>query len=178
MFHDGVEVGIRERDEDPMNQTNANSTILMVDDDPDDFFLAREALKESGLTSDFRLVSDGKELMDYLYRRGQFMGLEDAPMPNLILLDLNMPRKDGREVLAEIKKNPDFRRIPIVIFTTSRDERDISSSYELGASSYITKPATFDDLIDVMKTLGKYWLNVVKVPEQPVADIMRRTTLS
>jgi CheY-like chemotaxis protein len=155
-----------ERGEDPMNQVDINRTILMVDDDPDDFFLAREAFKDNGLPIDFQLLSDGEELMDYLYRRGKFADLAERPFPCLILLDLNMPKKDGREALSEIRNEPDFRRIPIVIFTTSMEESDISRSYELGANSYITKPATFEDLSKVMKKLGEYWLDVVKLPDQ------------
>jgi CheY-like chemotaxis protein len=123
-------------------------------------------------------VGDGEELMDYLYRRGKFISLENTPLPSLILLDLNMPRKNGQEALTEIKKDPDFRRIPIVVFTTSREEKDISCSYELGASSYITKPVTFDALVEVMKALGEYWLKVVRLPEQPAEVISRRTMLS
>lgn len=161
-----------------MNQMYKDGTILMVDDDPDDFFLARDAFRESGLASDFQLVLDGKELMDYLYRLGKFKGLGNSPLPSLILLDLNMPRKGGRETLTEIKKDPDFRRIPIVVFTTFRDEEDISCSYELGASSYITKPASFDALVEVMKKLGEYWLKMVKLPEQPAGDQSIRTVLS
>ena len=149
-----------------MDQVYVNRTILMVDDDPDDFFLAKEALKDNGLPIDFQLLSDGEELMDYLHRRGRFTSLENRPFPCLILLDLNMPKKDGRETLSEIKKEPNFRRIPIVIFTTSVEESDISRSYELGANSYINKPATFEDLSEVMKKLGEYWLGLVKLPGQ------------
>jgi CheY-like chemotaxis protein len=148
-----------------MGELYKNGTILMVDDDPDDFFLVRDAFRESGVPSDFQLVSDGEELMDYLYRRGKFTSLENYPMPHLILLDLNMPRKDGREALVEMKKDPDLRRIPIVIYTTSGEEEDISYSYELGASSYITKPATFDALVELMRNLAEYWLKVVRLPE-------------
>ena len=161
-----------------MKQIYKCGTILMVDDDPEDFFLAREAVKESGLMIDFRLVGDGEELMDYLYRRGKFISLEDCPLPSIILLDLNMPRKDGREALAEMKKDPDFCRIPIVIFTTSGEEDDISCSYQLGANSYITKPATFDALVEIMKKLGEYWLKVVTLPDQSAEKVSRRTMVS
>ena len=146
-----------------MNKIYKDGIILMADDDPDDFFLARDALKESGISNDFHLVADGEELMDYLYRRGKYMSLEDAPFPCLILLDLNMPKKDGREALTEIKKDPYFCEIPIVVFTTSGEEADISFSYELGASSYVTKPATFDALVEVMKNLREQWLKVVSL---------------
>jgi two-component system response regulator len=101
--------------------------------------------------------------MDYLYRRGKFRKLKKFPLPSLILLDLNMPRKDGREALMEIKKDPDLRRIPVVIFTTSQKEEDLSCCYELGASSYVTKPASFDDLVNVMRTLGEYCLDRVRL---------------
>jgi len=137
----------------------------MVDDDPDDFYLAKHAFRQGGQQRDFQLMSDGEELMDYLHRRGRFSSLENTPLPCLILLDLNMPKKDGREVLKEIKAAPDFRRIPIVVFTTSGEEDDIRYSYELGANSYITKPAEFDALVKVMTRLGDYWLNVVRLPE-------------
>jgi CheY-like chemotaxis protein len=149
-----------------MDQIYRNGTILMVDDDPDDFFLARDALRETGIPNDFELVADGEELMDYLYRRGKFLSLQNSPLPILILLDLNMPRKDGREALAEVKKDPDFCGIPIVVFTTSKEDKDISYCYDLGASLYITKPATFDALVEVMKKLGEYWLELVNLPEQ------------
>jgi CheY-like chemotaxis protein len=150
-----------------MDQVYRNGTILMVDDDLDDFFLARDAFRETGIPNDFELITDGEELMDYLYRRGKFLSLQNSPLPILILLDLNMPKKDGREALAEVKKDPDFRRIPIVVFTTSKEDKDISCCYCLGASSYITKPATFDALVEVMKKLAEYWLKVVRLPEQP-----------
>jgi two-component system, response regulator len=162
----------------PMNQIYKDGTILMADDDADDFCLVRDALKESGLPTDFQLVADGEELMDYLYRRGKFMNLENASLPCLILLDLNMPRKDGREALTEIKKDPRFRRIPIVVFTTSGSEDDIFCSYELGANSFITKPTSFDDLVEVMKKLGDYWLKTVSLPDQPAAEPSRPTKLS
>jgi CheY-like chemotaxis protein len=161
-----------------MNRIYKDGIILMADDDPDDFFLARDALRESGIPNDFHLVADGEELMDYLYRRGKFMSLEDAPFPCLILLDLNMPRKDGREALMEIKMDPEFCRIPIVVFTTSGEEADISCSYELGASSYVTKPSRFDDLVEVMKNLREQWLKVVSLPGQPAGNLSRRTMLS
>jgi CheY-like chemotaxis protein len=146
-------------------------TILMVDDDFDDFHLARQAFKLSGQKRDFQLVSDGEELMDYLYRRKKFKNLQHSPLPCLILLDLNMPKKDGREVLKEMKEMNDFRRIPVVVFTTSGEEEDILYSYELGANSYIKKPDEFDGLVETMKQLGDYWLNVVRLPELPSQDV-------
>jgi CheY-like chemotaxis protein len=141
-------------------------TILMVDDDPDDYYLVKEALMENGMLNDFRLVSDGLELMDYLFHRGKFTDSESSPLPSLILLDLNMPRKNGRDVLREIKTYPALRHIPVVVLTTSSDVEDIIDCYEMGASSFITKPNTYDSLAQTMKTLGKYWLNVAELPAQ------------
>ena len=136
--------------------------ILMADDDADDRMLAKEALEESRVLNDLRFVEDGEELMDYLYRRGKF---SDAPRPGLILLDLNMPKKDGREALREIKADPDLRRIPIVVMTTSKAEEDIYRSYDLGASSFITKPVTFERLLELMRAVGQYWVEFVELPE-------------
>ena len=136
--------------------------ILMADDDADDRMLAKEALEESRVLNDLRFVEDGEELMDYLYKRGKF---SDAERPGLILLDLNMPKKDGREALREIKADPDLRRIPIVVMTTSKAEEDIYRSYDLGASSFITKPVTFERLLELMKALGQYWVEFVELPE-------------
>jgi CheY-like chemotaxis protein len=139
-------------------------TILLADDDADDRILAQDALKESRLANDMRLVENGEELMDYLLRRGAYENPEASPTPGLILLDLNMPRKDGREALREIKSNPDLRSIPVVVLTTSKAEEDIYRSYDLGVNSFITKPVTFDGLVNVMKALGKYWFEIVELP--------------
>ncbi len=136
--------------------------ILMADDDADDRMLTKEALEESRVLNDLRFVQDGEELMDFLKKRGEYA---DAPRPGLILLDLNMPKKDGREALKEIKEDADLRRIPIVVMTTSQAEEDIYRSYDLGASSFITKPITFDRLVDLMRTLGQYWVEFVELPE-------------
>ena len=141
-------------------------TILFADDDPDDRVLVRDALEESQLDSDFHSVEDGEELMDYLCRRGEYANREHSPRPDLILLDLNMPRKDGREALKEIKADPALRRIPVVVLTTSRAEEDIRRTYDLGANSFITKPVTFDSLVEIVKTLGKYWSEVVEPPPE------------
>lgn len=138
--------------------------FLMADDDPDDRLLTKEAMEESRVLNDLRFVEDGEELMDYLTHRGKYSNPSDAPRPSVILLDLNMPKKDGREALREIKADPRLRRIPIVIMTTSKSEEDIMRSYDLGASSYITKPVTFEGLIDLMKTLGQYWVEFVELP--------------
>lgn len=138
--------------------------FLMADDDPDDRMLTKEAMSESRVLNDLRFVEDGEELMEYLNRQGKFADPESSPRPSVILLDLNMPKKDGREALKEIKADPNLRRIPIVIMTTSQSEEDILRSYDLGASSYITKPVTFDGLIDLMKALGHYWVEFVELP--------------
>lgn len=140
-------------------------TILMADDDPDDRQLTREAFEEAKLANDLRFVEDGADLLDYLNRRGKFTDPATSPRPGLILLDLNMPRKDGREALQEIKADPRFKRIRIVIMTTSKAEEDILRTYNLSAASYITKPVTFEGLVDVIRTLGKYWLEIVELPD-------------
>jgi CheY-like chemotaxis protein len=139
-------------------------TILMADDDEDDRLMTRDALRESHLTNELRFVEDGEALIDYLKHQGKYKSEKDAPRPGIILLDLNMPKKDGREALKEIKTDPDLRHIPIVIFTTSQAEEDIYRSYKLGVNSFITKPVTFENLIKVMKILGKYWFEVVELP--------------
>jgi CheY-like chemotaxis protein len=141
-------------------------TILMADDDADDRMMTREAFEESRVANDLRFVVDGEELMDYLNRRGQYQEPATSPRPGLILLDLNMPRKDGREALAEIMADPSLRSIRVVILTTSKAEEDIYRSYNLNAASYITKPVTFEGLVEVIKTLGKYWLEIVELPSE------------
>ena len=140
-------------------------TILMADDDPDDREMTREAFAEAKLANDLRFVEDGVELLDYLKRRGKYADPASSPRPGLILLDLNMPRMDGREALEEIKKDPRFRAIRVVILTTSKAEEDIVRSYNLSAASYITKPVTFEGLVDVIRTMGKYWLEIVELPD-------------
>ena len=137
------------------------TSILMADDDADDRLLARDALRKSLVATDLVCVEDGEELLAYLRREGPYAR---APRPGLILLDLNMPKKDGREALQEIKADPDLRRIPVVVLTTSKAEEDLLQSYDLGAASFITKPVTFDALVDLMKTLGRYWIEFVELP--------------
>lgn len=144
-------------------------TILMADDDPDDRALTKEAFEEARLTNGLHFVEDGEELMDYLNRRGQYAGLRNVPQPGLILLDLNMPRKDGREALKEIKADPRLRRIPIVVLTTSKAEEDILRTYDLGVNSFIIKPVTFESLVTIVKTLTAYWFEVVELPLQRAA---------
>lgn len=138
--------------------------ILMADDDADDCMLARDALEEARVMNTFDVVGDGVELMDYLRRQGDYSYLEGEAMPGLILLDLNMPKMDGREALKEIKADESLRRIPVVVLTTSKADEDVLRTYELGVNSFVTKPVTFEGLVEVMKTLAKYWFEIVKLP--------------
>lgn len=147
-----------------MAYTKRSISILMAEDDPDDRLFCREALEEARLTNKVQYVEDGQEMMDYLNHRGAYRDPQTAPLPGLILLDLNMPRKDGREVLQEIKSDPRFRSIPVVVLTTSKAEEDILRSYDLGVSGYITKPVTFERLIEIMRVIGKYWFEIVELP--------------
>jgi CheY-like chemotaxis protein len=138
--------------------------ILLADDDDDDCMLTREALAESRLLSELYVVRDGEELLDYLYHRGKYANPNSFPRPGLILLDLNMPKKDGREALREIKNDPQLRQIPVIILTTSKAEEDIYHTYDLGANSFIIKPMNFESLVEVMRTIGKYWFEIVELP--------------
>lgn len=144
--------------------TTHTGTILMADDDAEDRQLACEAIAEGGSGLRLLTVRDGEELMDYLRRQGAHADPAASPRPALIMLDLAMPRKDGRAALAELKRDPDLRKIPIVVMTTSSDEEDICRSYDLGASSYVTKPTSFAGLVDVMRGIGKYWFGLVQLP--------------
>lgn len=148
-----------------MNPSSRPNLILMADDDADDLLLAKDALAECKFGGQVQSVADGESLVDYLFRRGEYSEASRAPRPGLILLDLNMPKKDGREALREIKADPDLRRIPVVIFTTSRADTDIGVVYELGANSFITKPSAFDALVRVMDALRCYWFGIVELPE-------------
>ena len=141
-------------------------TILMADDDEDDRLLTRDALTESRVLNDFHCVADGIELMKYLRREGLYKDTELYPAPSLILLDLNMPRLDGRGALEQIKRDPVLRSIPVIILTTSKAEEDMLRAYDLGAASYITKPVTFDKLVELMKSLGRYWVEFVELPNR------------
>jgi CheY-like chemotaxis protein len=144
-------------------------TILLADDDEEDRELTRDALQDARLANEMRFAVDGQDLMDYLKREGAYADPSvDAPRPGIILLDLNMPKKDGREALAEIKADPDLRRIPIVVLTTSKDEEDVFRTYDLGVSSFITKPVTFAGLVDVMRTWTRYWFELVELPNGEV----------
>ena len=147
-----------------MKSYKSHLTILMAEDDPDDRMLIKEAFIDYQESSDLLFVEDGEQLMDYLYLRGKYKDSEYAPRPSIILLDLNMPVKDGREALAEIKSDPLLKEIPVIVLTTSVSEEDVILSYNLGANSFITKPVTFEGLVDVARTLKKYWLETVKLP--------------
>ena len=145
-------------------------TILLADDDADDRMLTKDALDESRVANELLFVEDGEQLMDYLYRRGPYADPQQSPRPGLILLDLNMPRKDGREALKEIKSDPNFRHIPVVVLTTSKAEEDIYRTYDLGVNSFITKPVTFEGLVSIMRGLGRYWFEIVELPGVPKED--------
>lgn len=147
-----------------MTPNRRSIVILMAEDDPDDRMFCREALQEARLTNVVNFVEDGQELMDYLRCEGDYVDPVSCPAPGVILLDLNMPRKDGREALEEIKSDPKLRAIPVVVLTTSKAEEDILRSYDLGVSGYITKPVTFERLVDIMKILGRYWFDIVELP--------------
>jgi CheY-like chemotaxis protein len=140
-------------------------TILLADDDQEDREMTRDALQDSRLTNDLRCVVDGQDLMDYLRREGRYADPgADAPRPGIILLDLNMPKKDGREALAEIKADEALRRIPVVVLTTSKDEQDVLGTYDLGVNSFITKPVTFVGLVEALRTWSRYWFELVELP--------------
>jgi CheY-like chemotaxis protein len=147
-------------------------TILIADDDADDRMMVKEALEECRLANAIHFVEDGVELLAYLRRQGRYAAPNVAPRPGLILLDLNMPKMDGREALREIKADPVLRRTPIVVMTTSKAEEDIYRTYDLGVSSYVTKPVSFDGLVEVMKAIGRYYIEIVELPgmRRPVED--------
>lgn len=147
------------------DKIHSPSTILMADDDEDDLMLTRDAFLENRLGNELKFVRNGEELMDYLSHRGEYSA-DNAPLPDLILLDLNMPKKDGREALKEIKSDNRLKQIPVVILTTSKAEEDIMKSYELGVNSFITKPVTFNDMIRITKALGDYWFEIVRLPNK------------
>lgn len=141
-------------------------TILVADDDPDDRLLIDDAFAENGVTNPVHTVCDGEELMDYLHRRGRYGQLKNEPFPGVVLLDLNMPKKDGRTALKEIKEDPKLRCIPVVVLTTSKAEEDVVRTYGLGVSSYITKPLTFEGLCEVVRVLSQYWGEIVALPPE------------
>ncbi len=146
-----------------MNPAQEPAVLLLAEDDSDDRLLVKDALGECQWRAELRCVANGEELVDYLQHRGAYAGT-DAPRPGLILLDLNMPRKDGRQALREIKGDPVLRQIPVVVLTTSKAETDVNTSYDLGASSFISKPVQFEDLVKVIRLIGQYWFNMVKLP--------------
>jgi CheY-like chemotaxis protein len=140
--------------------------ILVAEDDADDRLMIRDAFEESRLGNPVDFVEDGVDLMDYLLRQGKYTGNGDLPYPGFILLDLNMPRKDGRTALKEIKANPVLQRIPIIVLTTSKAEEDIVRTYNLGVNSFICKPVTFESLVEIVKTVGRYWIEIVALPPE------------
>ncbi len=142
----------------------------MADDDEEDCVLTAKAFKRNRFANDLRFVHDGEQLLAYLRNQGEFADREACPEPGLILLDLNMPRVDGREALHEIKQDPKLRHIPIVVLTSSKAEQDVVSSYDLGVNSYITKPVTFEGLVAVVESLGNYWFNLVELPPSEHED--------
>ncbi|MFI5454726.1 MAG: response regulator [Isosphaerales bacterium] len=145
---------------------NAKSiAILIADDDADDRMMAKEALEECRLANHLDFVVDGVELMAYLRGQGRYADPGTTTRPGLIILDLNMPKMDGREALREIKADPSLRRIPIVVMTTSQTEEDIYRTYDLGVNSFITKPVSFDGLVAVMRAIGTYWIEIVELPD-------------
>ena len=147
-------------------------TILVADDDPDDRLLIEDAFLESKLGNKLYFVKDGIELLEFLRHEGEFANPEVSPRPGIILLDLNMPRMDGREALVEIKKDPTFKQIPIVVLTTSKAEEDILRTYDTGVNSFITKPVTFEGLVDLVRVLTSYWIQIVELPP---AEVMAET---
>jgi len=149
-----------------MENHGKSITILMADDDQDDCLLVKEAFEENRLLGELRFVEDGEALMDYLYHRGKYSEQNLSPRPGLILLDLNMPRKDGREALREIRSDPALRTIPVIVLTTSKEDKEVYRSYDLGANSFITKPVTFEALVEIVRLLGKYWFDTVKLPPE------------
>jgi CheY-like chemotaxis protein len=136
----------------------------MAEDDADDRLLVKDALMECQWNADIRFVENGEELLDYLLRQGKYRRAEESPRPGLILLDLNMPRKDGREVLRDIRGHSELRRIPVVVLTTSKADTDIERVYELGANSFISKPVQFEGLVNLMRMLSQYWFKTVELP--------------
>lgn len=147
-----------------MTASHRKLVILMADDDEEDRMLTANAIASANVTNELRFVEDGQELLDYLRREGDYTDPADSPVPGVILLDLNMPRVDGREALAQIKADPKLRRIPVVALTTSHAEQDILAIYDLGVSGYVVKPVEFDGLVEVMRSIGEYWLRVVRLP--------------
>lgn len=148
-----------------MPRSRNTAVILMAEDDPDDRLLAEEAWQEARIDNPLVFVEHGEEVLSYLRREGRYASLAEQPMPALILLDLNMPRLDGRGVLKELKEDPALRSIPVVVLTTSQTEEDILRTYDLGVSSFVTKPVNFEALVKVLSAIGRYWLEIVELPQ-------------
>jgi CheY-like chemotaxis protein len=149
-----------------MTANGKRISILVADDDSDDRMLIKDAFEENRINNELHFVEDGEQLMAYLRREGEYSELGSNPYPGLILLDLNMPKKDGREALAEIKNDPQLCRIPVVVLTTSKAEEDVVRTYGLGVSSFISKPVSFEGLLSLTKVLTKYWIELVELPPQ------------
>lgn len=147
-------------------------SILVADDDADDRMMIQDALRENHLSNDLRFVEDGEELMDLLFNRGKYLDQTKNPLPELILLDLTTPKKDGREALVEIKTHSALRGLPVVVLTTSKAEEDIFRTYNLGVNSFITKPGTFNALVALTKDLGRYWFEIVELPSRPLVRML------
>jgi CheY-like chemotaxis protein len=146
-------------------------TILLADDDEEDREMARDALADARLANEMKFAVDGQDLLDYLRRQGRWSGPEiDAPRPGLILLDLNMPRMDGREALAALKSDEALRQIPVIVLTTSKSDEDVFRTYDLGVNSFITKPVSFAGLVEVMRTWTRYWFEIVELPPGQAPD--------
>ena len=149
-----------------MNESLATIRIHMCDDDPDDQLLVSDALEEAQLSTPIDFTNNGKELLQYLNREGEFSHLVDQPLPGLILLDLNMPVMDGREVLSKLKQHEKFRSIPIIVLTTSKAEAEIVRTYNMGVNSFIMKPVSFDSLVEMIKAVTNYWFHLVSLPQK------------
>ncbi|MDZ7700365.1 MAG: response regulator [Deltaproteobacteria bacterium] len=147
-----------------MDRYEEQLTILMADDDADDYLFLEEAIKAAGIPGNLSRVSDGEELMDYLLQQGLFAERMDAPMPKVIFLDLDMPKKTGFEALGEIRSHPRLKEIPIIVYTTSGDDMNIRKCYDAGANSYIQKPSSFEGMIDMMTDVAAYWTRTVRLP--------------
>jgi two-component system, chemotaxis family, response regulator Rcp1 len=141
--------------------------ILLVEDDPDDVLLTSEVLRETRMPSDLHVVMDGEEAMDFLHRKGRF---EAAVVPDLVLLDLNLPKKDGRQVLAEIKADPGLRRIPVIVLTTSAADQDVAQAYDRHANAYVRKPVGYTALLDVVRSIEHFWVGAVQLPPREPAE--------
>lgn len=148
----------------------SRAPILIADDDVEDREMIRDALKENRLLNDLYFVKDGEDLMDYLHHQGAYEDKSKYPLPGLILLDLNMPRKDGREALKEIKSDENLRQIPVVVLTTSQAEEDVFRTYNLGVNSFVTKPVAFETLVQIMKELTQYWFKIVQLPADYLSE--------